>query len=76
VGPEKISFIQFAKNSALRFNSKIEKISIKKSFDRALTEKKFPYRIEDLNILLGDFHGNYKKLKIISKIEFSRIKSI
>ena len=76
VGPEKISFIQFAKNSALRFNSKIEKISIKKSFDSALSEKKFPYGIEDLNILLGNFHGNYKKLKIISKMEFSRIKSI
>ena len=76
VGPEKISFIQFAKNSALRFNSKIEKISIKKSFVNALINKKFPYGVEDLNILLGNFEGNFEKLGRISKIEFTKIKSI
>ena len=76
VGPEKISFIQFAKNSALHFNSKIEKIPIKKSFASALTEKKFPYGIEDLNILLGNFEGNFERLRKISKIEFIKIKSI
>ena len=76
VGPEKISFIQFAKNSALHFNSKIEKIPIKKSFASALTEKKFPYGIEDLNILLGNFEGNFERLRKISKIEFTKIKSI
>ena len=76
VGPEKISFIQFAKNSALHFNSKIEKIPIKKSFASALTEKKFPYGIEDLNILLGNFEGNFERLRKISKLEFIKIKSI
>ena len=76
VGPEKISFIQFAKNSALRFNSKIEKISIKKSFVNALANKKFPYGVEDLNILLGNFEGNFERLRRISKIEFTKIKSI
>ena len=76
VGPEKISFIQFAKNSALRSNSKIEKISIKKSFVSALTEKEFPYGVEDLNILLGNFEGNFERLRKISKIEFTKIKSI
>ena len=76
VGPEKISFIQFAKNSALHFNSKIEKIPKKKSFASALTEKKFPYGIEDLNILLGNFEGNFERLRKISKIEFIKIKSI
>ena len=76
VGPEKISFIQFAKNSALRFNSKIERISIKKSFVNALTNKKFPYGVEDLNILLGNFEGNFERLRRISKIEFTKINSI
>ena len=76
VGPEKISFIQFAKNSALHFNSKIEKIPIKKSFASALNEKKFPYGIEDLNILLGNFEGDFERLRKISKIEFIKIKSI
>ena len=76
VGPEKISFIQFAKNSALRFNSKIEKISTKKSFVNALTNKKFPYGVEDLNILFGNFEGNFERLRRISKIEFTKIKSI
>ena len=76
VGPEKISFIQFARNSALRFNSTIEKISIKKSFNAALTEKNVSYGIEDLNILLGNFVGNFERLRMISNIKFTKIKSI
>ena len=73
VGPEKISFSQFVKNSALKSNSEIEKIPLKKAFVYALTEKNFVYGIEDLNILLGNFEGNHERLRKISKLEFSKI---
>ena len=76
VGPEKITFRQFIKNSTRNSKTEIEKIPLKKSLDSVLYDKKFPYGIEDLNILFGNFEGNHDKLKKISKIEFTKIKSI
>ena len=76
VGPKKITFKIFLKNSISKSNIKITKISLKDAFVSALTDKTFPYGIEDLNILLGNFQGNYGKLKKISGIEFTKISSI
>ena len=76
VGPKKITFKNFLKNSISKSNIKITKISLKDAFVSALTDKSFPYGIEDLNILLGNFQGNYGKLKKISGIEFTKISSI
>ena len=76
VGPEKIMFKQFIKNSTKNSKIKIEKIPSKKSIAHALSDKKFPYGIEDLNILFGNFEGNHDKLRKISKIEFTKIRHI
>jgi len=76
VGPEKILFKQFVKNSSRKQNTKIKKIPLKKSLIHALSDKKFPYRNEDLNILFGNFEGNHEKLRKISKIEFTNIRNI
>ena len=76
VGPEKISFSQFVKNSALKSNSEIEKIPLKKAFVYALTEKNFVYGIEDLNILLGNFVGNHAKLKKLSGFNFTKVRNV
>ena len=76
VGPEKIPFKQFLKNSTSNSNVPIETISVDDAYHKASTDRKFPYGIEDLNILLGDFKGNYEKLKKLSGINFSKIRSI
>ena len=76
VGPEKISFNKFIQNSISKSNIKSVKISLKDAFANVLTDKKFPYGIEDLNILLGNFQGNHEKLKKISGIEFTKIRSV
>ena len=76
VGPEKIMFKQFIQNSTKNSKIKIEKIPSKKSTVYALSGKKFPYGIEDLNILFGNFEGNHDKLRKISKLEFTKIRRI
>ena len=76
VGPEKISFLEFIKNSIQNSNIKIEKIPIKKIYTRALNDRKFAYGIEDLNILFGNFQGSHKKLEKISGIKFTKIRKI
>ena len=76
VGPEKITFKQFLKNSTNNSNIEIEKIPSKKSIVYSSSHQKFPYSVEDLNILFGNFEGNHDKLRNISKIEFTKIRNI
>ena len=76
VGPEKITFKQFLRNSISDPNLIIEKIPVKKAYHNALTNKKFAYGIEDLNILLGNFQGNHTKLKKLSGINFTKVRNI
>ena len=76
VGPEKISFKQFLINSISKSNIKIKKISLAEAYVKALTDNKFAYGIEDLNILLGDFQGNHEKLRKMSGIKFLKIRNI
>ena len=76
VGPEKITFKQFLRNSISDPNLIVEKIPVKKAYHNALTEKKFAYGIEDLNILLGNFQGNHTKLKKLSGINFTKVRNI
>ncbi|MDP6857871.1 MAG: NAD-dependent epimerase/dehydratase family protein [Candidatus Nitrosopelagicus sp.] len=75
VGPEKISFKKFLKNSA-RPNVVLSKMSFKKARNYAMTEKYFPYGIEDLNILSGNFQGNHQRLEKLSGLRFLKIRSI
>lgn len=76
VGPEKISFKQFLKNSITNSNLIIETIPVDKAYDNALVDKKFAYGIEDLNILLGNFVGNHAKLKKLSGFNFTKVRNV
>jgi len=76
VGPEKIEFKKFLENSVSDPNVVIEKIPVKKSYCNASSDQEFAYGTEDLNILLGNFQGNYKRLQKLSGIKFTKIKSI
>jgi NADH dehydrogenase len=75
VGPKKISFKQFLENSA-KPTIVLENMSLKKARTHAKTEKNFPYGIEDLNILSGNFQGNHEKLEKLSGFKFKKISSV
>jgi nucleoside-diphosphate-sugar epimerase len=62
VGPRAISFLSFVKKLAR--NTKIVKLDLERAYFDALNfPKKATYGLDDLNILVGDFVGDYKKLE-------------
>ncbi len=75
VGPEKIPFKKFLENSN-DSNVSLENISLKKAKTSALTIKDFPYGIEDINILSGNFQGNHRKLEKLTGLKFTKIRRI
>ena len=75
VGPEKISFKKLLENS-VKPSISLENIPFKEARKHAVAKKNFPYGIEDLNILSGNFCGNYKKLEKISGLKFTKIRKI
>lgn len=62
VGPKAISFLSFVKKFAK--NTKIVKLDLEQAYSDALNfPKKAMYGLDDLNILIGGFVGDYKKLE-------------
>ena len=69
VGPETISYKKFI--SQMKFK-KIDKISLEEAYHQAIKNPNYIFGIDDLNILVGNFVGNYNKLKTVSRIKFTK----
>ena len=76
VGSELISFKKYVKEFSKGANTKIKKIDLETVYHEAISNPKSEFGIDDLNILIGDFRGDYKRLKNFSKIQFSSIRKI
>lgn len=76
VGPEKITFEKYVKLFIQNRNTQICKIDLEKAYHLAITNPKFDYGVDDLNILIGNFTGNHKKLSILSKMKFQSVKNL
>ena len=72
VGPDQISFMKYVKLFS-KDNSKIKKINLEISYHNAINNPKSTFGVDDLNILIGDFKGNYEKLRKLSGINFQSI---
>lgn len=70
VGPQIITFEKYIKIFKNKKPALIKKIKLEKAYYDALHNSKSVFGIEDLNILVGDFIGNYERLQKISKIKF------
>ncbi len=75
VGPREITFQQLIKKSAPT-KTKIKKINLELAYKRALTDINFEYGVEDLNILVGNYVGNHKKLQNLCNFKFKNIESL
>ena len=75
VGPREITFQQLIKKSAPT-KTKIKKINLELAYKRALTDINFEYGVEDLNILVGNYIGNHKKLQNLCNFKFKNIESL
>jgi len=76
VGSESFSFEKYVKEFSKGTNTKINKISLETAYHEAIVNPNSEFGIDDLNILIGNFKGDYIKLKNISKINFSSIRKL
>jgi uncharacterized protein YbjT (DUF2867 family) len=73
VGPDYVTFEKYVKLFSKGTKTKIRKIKLEDAYHNAITNSKSDFGIDDLNILIGNFKGNYKRLSKISKIEFKSV---
>jgi len=53
--------------------TKIKKINLENAYYDAITNSKSNFGVDDLNILIGDFKGNYNKLQKITQMKFESV---
>ena len=73
VGPEIITFERYVRLFLNHSKTKISYIDLEKAYRLAITNSKFDYSVDDLNILVGNFTGDHKKLSRLSKEKFQSI---
>jgi NADH dehydrogenase len=73
VGPDYVTFEKYVKLFSKGTKSKIRKIKLEEAYHNAIINSKSDFGIDDLNILIGNFKGNQKRLSKISKIEFKSV---
>jgi len=76
VGSEIISFEKYIQLFLQKRKTKLCYMDIEKTYHLAITDSKFDYGVDDLNILVGNFIGDHKKLKNISKMNFQSVKEL
>ena len=76
VGSESITFEKYVREFSSGTNTKIKKVSLENVYHEAISNPHSKFGVDDLNLLIGDFKGDYKKLKNISKIKFSSIRKL
>ena len=73
VGPDYLTFEQYVKLFSKETKTKIKKITLENAYYDAITNSKSNFGVDDLNILIGDFKGNYNKLQKITQMKFESI---
>ena len=76
VGPEIISFKKYIQLFLQKKKTKLYHIDIEDAYYLAVNNSKFDYGVDDLNILVGNFVGNHKKLRNLSKMNFQSVKEL
>jgi NADH dehydrogenase len=73
VGPDYVTFEKYVKMYSKGTKTKIKKINLEEAYHNAIVNSKSDFGVDDLNILIGNFKGNHKKLSKISKIKFQSV---
>ena len=73
VGPDYLTFEQYVKLFSKDTKTKIKKINLENAYYDAITNSKSNFGVDDLNILIGDFKGNYNKLQKITQMKFESV---
>lgn len=73
VGPESITFERYIKEFSRDTGTKIKKTSLESAYHKAISNHKSDFGVDDLNLLVGNFTGNHKKLQQISEMKFQSV---
>lgn len=73
VGPELITFERYIKEFSRGTGTKIKKTSLESVYHKAISNHKSNFGVDDLNLLVGNFTGNHKKLQQISEMKFQSV---
>ena len=76
VGPEIISFKKYIQLFLQKKKTKLYHVDIEDAYHLAITNSKFDYGVDDLNMLVGNFVGDHKKLRNLSKMNFQSLKEL
>ena len=76
VGSESVSFQKYVKLFSNKTHTRIKKINLESAYHAAISNPHSKFGVDDLNLLIGDFKGDHKKLQKISKISFRSIKEL
>jgi len=76
VGPQITTYEKYVKLFSKNSNSSLKRISIEDAYYQAITKPNPPFDFDDLNLLLGNFTGDYKKLEKISGIKLRSVDKI
>lgn len=76
VGPEIITYEQYVKLFSKNTNTTIKKINLEDAYHQAISSSKPAFNFDDLNLLVGNFIGDHKKLKKFCKMKFLSINKI
>jgi NADH dehydrogenase len=76
VGSETISFQKYVTLFSKKTKTKIKKINLESAYHDAISKPHSEFGVDDLNLLIGDFTGDHKKLQNISKISFQSIREL
>lgn len=76
VGPKTVSFENFVKAFIGSKNVKLKKIKLENAYFDALHNPKSIFGVDDLNIMVGNFTGNFRTLEKISGLKLKSYKEI
>ena len=76
VGPEIVSFKNFVKTFSNLNKIKIKKINLKDAYFDALHNPRSIFGVDDLNIMLGSYTGNFRTLEKVSGLKLKSYKEI
>ena len=76
VGPQKISFEDFVNLFAKNTKTEIQKVSLDDAYHEAKHNPRSVYGLETLNILVGSYTSDVKRLKKLSDIKLTKISNM
>ena len=76
VGPQKISFEDFVNLFAKNTKTEIQKVSLDDAYHEAKHNPRSVYGLETLNILVGSYTSDVKRLKKLSDVKLTKISNM